>query len=69
LVTNNHWQHVADALNLAVDVACWYLETRKRNTYADQADITTITRRINGGLNGLEDRKRLLVRAKFFLGL
>jgi predicted chitinase len=37
--------------------------------YIDQDDITTITRLIHGGLNGLDDRKRLLVRAKFFLGL
>jgi putative chitinase len=68
-VTNNHWQHVADAPNLAVDVACWYLETRKLNMYVDQDDITTIARRIHGGLNGLDDRKRPLVQAKFFLGL
>jgi len=69
-LSNNHWQHGVDALNLAVDVACWYLEIRKRNTYADQDDITTIMRCMNDGLNGLEDRKRLLlVRAKFFLGL
>jgi putative chitinase len=69
LVTNEHWKQVADDPNLAVDVACWYWETRNLNQYADQDDITTITRRINGGLNGLEDRQRLLTRAKFFLGL
>jgi putative chitinase len=69
LVTNGQWTQVADDPNLAVDVACWYWETRRLNPYADQDDIITITRRINGGLNGLEDRQRLLARAKFFLGL
>lgn len=69
LVTNDHWKQVADDPNLAVDVAGWYWETHHLNQYADQDDVTTITRRINGGLNGLDDRKRLLARAKFFLGL
>jgi putative chitinase len=69
LVTNEQWTQVADDPNLAVDVACWYWETRRLNRYADQDDIATITRRINGGLNGFENRQRLLARAKFFLGL
>ena len=69
LLTNEQWKQVADDPNLAVDVACWYWETHRLNQPADQDDITTITRRINGGLNGLDDRKRLLTRAKFFLGL
>jgi putative chitinase len=69
LLTNEQWKQVADDPNLAVDVACWYWETHNLNQYADQDDITTITRRINGGLNGLEDRQRLLTRAKFFLEL
>lgn len=34
------------------------------NDYADQDNITAITRRVNGGLNGFEDRKRYLARAK-----
>ncbi len=69
LTTNDQWKLVANDPNLAVDVACWFWETRRLNTFADQDDIVTITRRINGGLNGLDDRKRLLARAKFFLGL
>jgi putative chitinase len=69
LLTNEQWRQVADDPNLAVDVACWYWQTRRLNPFADQDDITTITRRINGGLNGLTDRQRLLARAKFFLGL
>ena len=54
---------------LAVDVACWFWETHKINTLADADDIQAVTRRINGGLNGLADRQAYLRRAKFFLGL
>lgn len=66
-VTDDHWKLVAEDPELAVDVACWYWDTHELNQCADQDDITTITRRINGGLNGLEDREALLVRGKFFL--
>ncbi|MCC6720131.1 MAG: glycoside hydrolase [Acetobacteraceae bacterium] len=52
---------------LAVDVACWFWETRGLNAMADADDVTRITRRINGGLNGLADRQANLGRAKFFL--
>jgi putative chitinase len=52
---------------LAVDVACWFWTTRRLNELADRDDVEAITRRINGGLNGLDDRKRLLARARFFL--
>lgn len=36
--------------------AGWYWDTRHLNQYADQKDMMTITRRINGGTNGLDDR-------------
>ena len=36
----------------------WYWDTRRLNRYADQGDFEMITRRINGGLNGYEDRCR-----------
>jgi len=36
--------------------ALWYWDTRSLNTWADQGDIETITRRVNGGKNGLADR-------------
>lgn len=32
--------------------------------YADADDLLTITKRINGGTNGLDKRKAYLVRAK-----
>lgn len=44
--------------------ALWYWNTIKANSLADKDDITTITKKINGGTNGLEDRKRLLTEMK-----
>lgn len=37
-------------------VPLWYWDTRGLNAYADKGDIETITRRINGGMNGFADR-------------
>ncbi|MEE9923957.1 MAG: glycoside hydrolase family 19 protein [Brucella anthropi] len=34
----------------------WYWDTRKLNVYADKGDIEMITKLINGGLNGYQDR-------------
>lgn len=39
--------------------AALYWRQRKLNTYADRHDFVTLTRRINGGLNGLADRQAL----------
>ena len=44
--------------------AAWFWSTHGLNTLADQGDFPKITRRINGGLNGLEDRLHLWERAK-----
>lgn len=41
----------------------WYWDTRNLNRYADSGDIEMLTKRINGGLNGLEDRIACYVRA------
>lgn len=40
----------------AVDSACWFWSTNNLNKWADEDDIKELTRRINGGYNGLEDR-------------
>ncbi len=58
---------VATDDGLCVDVAGWYWDRKGLNALADQDDLETVTRRINGGLNGLEDRRRLLIRAKTLL--
>ena len=47
----------------AVRSALWYWATRGLDRLADRDDIEGITRRINGGLNGLESRKGYLKKA------
>ena len=54
---------------LAIDVAGWYWSTRGLNQYADQDDVRAVTRRINGGYNGLDDRIKYLEIAKKVLGV
>lgn len=51
-------------LELLWGASGWYWKTRKLNKYADNDDVSTITKRINGGLNGFADRKQYLARAK-----
>ncbi|MGY9054750.1 MAG: glycoside hydrolase family 19 protein, partial [Alphaproteobacteria bacterium] len=58
---------VANDPSMAVDVACWFWKSRRLNRYADNDDVLTVTKRINGGTNGLDDRERLLARAKTIL--
>ena len=41
----------------AIESACWFWTTNKLNDIADKNDIVTLTKRINGGTIGLEDRK------------
>lgn len=48
----------------SVRTALEYWKRKGLNAYADKDDIVTITKRINGGTNGLEDRKNYLARAK-----
>ena len=45
-------------------VACKYWSDHGLNEFADIDDVTTITRRINGGLNGFADRKAYLDKLK-----
>jgi putative chitinase len=40
----------------AVQSACWFWETNNLNQWADSGDIMTLTKRINGGTIGLDDR-------------
>lgn len=44
--------------------AAWYWNSRDINTPADAGDFKTVTRRINGGLNGLAERLEFYKRAK-----
>lgn len=60
---------VASDPYVAVDVACWFWNKRKLNRFADKDDVKQVTRRINGGYNGLDDRIDYLTRAKAVLGI
>ena len=53
----------------SVTLACQFWKLHGLNALADLDDITTITRRINGGLNGLDSRKAFLASAKFALAM
>jgi len=54
------------------DLACrsagWYWDSRRLNAFADAGQFETITRKINGGLNGQADRLAHYERAKQVLG-
>lgn len=45
-------------------VACLYWDEHDINAAADLDDVEKVTRKINGGLNGLADRKKHLAAAK-----
>ena len=44
--------------------AAWFWQTRGLNELADDGEFKLITKRINGGYNGLEDRRAYYTRAK-----
>lgn len=52
---------------ISVKIACHYWMTHGINAAADADDIVRVTKAINGGLNGLEDRNACLARAKAVL--
>lgn len=47
----------------AVQSACWWWTTHGLNPIADAGDFVKITKRINGGINGLKDRQEHYQRA------
>jgi putative chitinase len=53
----------------AAQSACWFWETNNLNKWADQGDIETLTRKINGGTIGIEDRKKHYAHALHVLGV
>jgi putative chitinase len=52
----------------AAQSACWFWETNKLNQWADAGDILTLTKRINGGTIGLDDRIKHYNHALHVLG-
>jgi putative chitinase len=49
--------------------ACWYWQSRGLSKLADEGRFRDITRKINGGYNGLEDREKLYNRCKRMLNV
>ena len=52
----------------AAQSACWFWESNKLNQWADKGDILTLTKRINGGTIGLDDRIKHYEHALHVLG-
>lgn len=52
----------------AAQSACWFWETNNLNQWADRGDILTLTKRINGGTIGLDDRIKHYNHALHVLG-
>jgi putative chitinase len=57
-----------ETLDGAIESACWFWQQRGLNALADANDITTMTKRINGGLIGLSERQARFQRALTILG-
>ncbi len=53
----------------AVQSACFFWEQNNLNQWADKGDILTLTKRINGGTIGLEDRQKHYQHALHIFGV
>ena len=65
LLSNPEWVATPEYAALS---AGWFWGKRGLNALADSGDIETMTKRINGGLNGLDDRKAKIAKALSVLG-
>lgn len=52
----------------AIESACWFWKTNKLATWADKGDNVGLTKKINGGTIGLDDRNRRWEAALAILG-
>lgn len=57
-----------ETLDGAIESACWFWKTNGLNSICDKDDIVLMTKRINGGTIGLDDRKKHYAEAKHLLG-
>jgi putative chitinase len=49
---------------MSLKIACEFWKEHNLNKFADADDLITVTKRINGGLNGIESRRVYLTKAK-----
>jgi putative chitinase len=82
LTGKSNYQAFADSLEMKVEdvpeylqtfegaaqSACWFWESNNLNKHADAGDIKTMTKVINGGYIGLDDRIAHYEHAKHILG-
>ena len=66
LITN---PELLETNGLACRSAAWFWASRGLNDLADKGDFKRITKRINGGLNGYQERLAYHARAKMALGV
>lgn len=83
LTGKTNYQNFADSIETPVEMipeylatfegaaqsACWFWETNNLNRFADIGDIKGLTRAINGGFIGLEDRIKHYNHALHVLGV
>ena len=65
LITN---PELLETNGLACRSAAWFWASRGLNDLADKGDFERITKRINGGYNGLKERQAYYAKAMLFLG-
>lgn len=65
----NRPERVAEDNLIAALAAGYFWESNGLNILADKDDVVAITKKINGGQNGLDDRKKRLAVAKAALGV
>ena len=53
----------------AIESACWFWDTNNLNSIADTDDVVKMTKKINGGNIGLEDRQKRYTAAMKVLGM
>lgn len=82
LTGRDNYQNFADSLEIdineaseylgtfegAVQSACWFWEDRNLNSLADKGDMLNLTKKINGGTLGLDDRIKHYKHALQILG-
>lgn len=65
----DHPEMLANDPLFAARSAAWFWTTRALNPATDRADVVTVSKRINGGTNGMPDRIRYYDRARIVLGV